>query len=137
MEFFRVLLFVLCISSCFFTPSQARTHKHKEHKHSHHHHPPSYISVPPSPAPEPSDPSNDGNSNNSSGVFDVRTYGAIGDGISDDTEAFKTAWDTACQVDSAVILVPHGHSFMIQSTIFTGPCQSGLVLQVINVHIFF
>ncbi|KAI5565017.1 hypothetical protein BDE02_14G096300 [Populus trichocarpa] len=41
------------------------------------------------------------------------------------------AWDAACnQDDSAVILVPYGFEFMIQSTIFTGPCQGGLVFQV-------
>ncbi|KAK8473696.1 hypothetical protein PHAVU_001G215900 [Phaseolus vulgaris] len=42
------------------------------------------------------------------------------------------AWDTACQSESAVnaILVPQGFSFLIQSTIFTGPCQSLMVLKV-------
>ncbi|PSS06072.1 Polygalacturonase [Actinidia chinensis var. chinensis] len=57
-------------------------------------------------------------------------FGAVGDGITDDTDAFKTVWDTACQVESGVLLVPNGYSFMIQSTIFTGPCQSGFVFQV-------
>ena len=47
------------------------------------------------------------------------------------------AWDTACQRndddnndDYGVILVPYGFSFMIQSTIFTGPCKNGVVFQV-------
>ncbi|KAK9266703.1 hypothetical protein L1049_007356 [Liquidambar formosana] len=103
-------------------------HKHTKHKHAH---PLSYISQPPSPAPSPADPADDWNSYNSTGVFNVRTFGAIGDGITDDTEAFKATWDTACQVEeSAVLLVPYGYSFMIQSTIFTGPCQSELVFQV-------
>ncbi|XP_061962553.1 polygalacturonase At1g48100-like [Populus nigra] len=85
--------------------------------------------VPASPPPLPANPS--GGSGNSSGVFDVRSFGAIGDGITDDTDAFKMAWDAACnQDDSAVILVPYGFAFMIQSTIFTGPCQGGLVFQV-------
>ncbi|KAL9348014.1 hypothetical protein Peur_059380 [Populus x canadensis] len=81
-------------------------------------------------------------SGNSTGVFDVRSFGAVGDGITDDTDAFKMAWDAACnQDDSAVILVPYGFEFMIQSTIFTGPCQGGLVFQVtcfvIPVMLFF
>ncbi|PNT03985.2 hypothetical protein POPTR_014G115700v4 [Populus trichocarpa] len=85
--------------------------------------------VPASPPPLPANPS--GGSGNSTGVFDVRSFGAIGDGITDDTDAFKMAWDAACnQDDSAVILVPYGFEFMIQSTIFTGPCQGGLVFQV-------
>ncbi|KAF2325038.1 hypothetical protein GH714_022371 [Hevea brasiliensis] len=50
--------------------------------------------------------------------------------IHDDTDAFKMAWETACQVNSAVILVPYGFKFTIQSTIFTGPCQGGLHFQV-------
>ncbi|GKU87113.1 hypothetical protein SLEP1_g1563 [Rubroshorea leprosula] len=50
--------------------------------------------------------------------------------MTDDTEAFKMAWDSACQADSAVILAPSGFSFMIQPTIFTGPCEGRLVFQV-------
>ncbi|KAM7277251.1 hypothetical protein ACFE04_019117 [Oxalis oulophora] len=58
-------------------------------------------------------------------------FGAVGDGLTDDTKAFKAAWDAACDsLDSSTILVPSGLSFMIQSTIFTGPCQSALVLQI-------
>ncbi|XP_038709833.1 polygalacturonase At1g48100-like [Tripterygium wilfordii] len=85
---------------------------------------------PPSPSPEPANPPENIAYNSSTGVFDVRKFGAIGDGETDDTNAFKMAWDSACQVDSAVLHVPYGFSFMIQSTIFTGPCQDGLVFQV-------
>ncbi|KAJ0111472.1 hypothetical protein Patl1_00823 [Pistacia atlantica] len=81
----------------------------------------------PSPSPAPASSPND---DSKTGVFDVRKFGAIGDGITDDTVAFKMAWDTACQNGSAVILVPYGFTFMIQSTIFTGPCQGRLVFQV-------
>ncbi|KAJ1412530.1 Pectin lyase fold/virulence factor [Sesbania bispinosa] len=110
---------------------QARHHSHTKHKHSHSHkHRSCQTSQPPSPHPAPPSPSPP--HNNASGIFDVRTFGAIGDGITDDTESFKMAWDTACQSESAVnvILVPQGFSFIIQSTIFTGPCQGGLVLKV-------
>jgi len=128
-----VTLLVFCISLvCFFLSTQARWHNHTKYKHIRHPHKLSNISQPPSPAPAPSDPSNDGNSHDSTGLFNVRNFGAVGDGVADDTEAFKMAWDTACQSDSAVILVPNGFSFMIQSTIFTGPCQGGLVFQVIH-----
>ncbi|KAE8008347.1 hypothetical protein FH972_004868 [Carpinus fangiana] len=131
MKYSRVSLFVFCISLvCFFLSTQARRHYHTKHKHSHSHKS-SNISQPPYASPEPAEPpNNDGISYNSTGLFDVRNFGAVGDGIADDTEAFKMAWDTACQSDSAVILVPHGFSFMIQSTIFTGPCQGGLVFQI-------
>ncbi|WOH14627.1 hypothetical protein DCAR_0934147 [Daucus carota subsp. sativus] len=88
---------------------QAKYHYHKKRKHS----PPiSQISQPPSGAPAPG-PSNEPPSK----------IGAVADGMTDDTEAFKTAWDTACQFEYGVILVPNGYSFMIQSTIFTGFCK--------------
>ncbi|KAG5625919.1 hypothetical protein H5410_011137 [Solanum commersonii] len=101
----------------------------------------SQISMPPSPAPAPSpspapkdDPTIDNVKNSSNdyaaGIFNVLSYGAVGDGVIDDTQAFKMAWDAACQVDSAILLVPKHYSFMIQSTIFTGPCKSGLIFKV-------
>ncbi|KAL0389755.1 UNVERIFIED_CONTAM: Polygalacturonase [Sesamum calycinum] len=88
--------------------------------------------MPPSPPPEASNsaPSPDENSNKYNGIYDVRMFGAVGDGVTDDTEAFKTAWDSACQTDAGVLLVPYSYTFMIQSTIFTGPCESGFVFQV-------
>ncbi|KAL9141131.1 hypothetical protein ABFS82_14G083200 [Erythranthe guttata] len=92
----------------------------------------SQISASPSPAPEGSDSfSPSSRENSSAAVFSVMSYGAVGDGVSDDTQAFKTAWDNACQSDeSAVILVPKHYTFMIQSAIFTGPCKNGLVFQI-------
>lgn len=91
-------------------------HHHKKHKHSSHH-----ASVPPEASPPALPPSP---------VYDVRMFGAVGDGVADDTEAFKTAWDNACQTQSGVLLVPFGFIFMIQSTVFTGPCQTAFVFQV-------
>uniref|UniRef100_A0A803L4K5 Polygalacturonase n=1 Tax=Chenopodium quinoa TaxID=63459 RepID=A0A803L4K5_CHEQI len=93
--------------------------------------PPSYIDA--SPAPSPSYV-NRGSSSNSTivqaNVFDVRSYGAIGDGLTDDTLAFKSAWDGACQVDNAKVVAPRGFSFMLQPLVFTGPCKSAIVFQL-------
>lgn len=94
----------------------------------------SHISAPPSPAPEPANaasPSYNGGDADSFSAFDVRKFGAKGDGVTDDTDAFKMAWDAACDAESATLLIPRGHAFMIQSTIFTGPCKANLVFQVI------
>ncbi|BAF17000.1 polygalacturonase At1g48100 [Oryza sativa Japonica Group] len=63
-------------------------------------------------------------------VFDVRAFGAVGDGTTDDTEAFRAAWRAACAVESAVISVPSDGTFTITTTTFTGPCKPGLVFQV-------
>lgn len=88
------------------------------------------VPVPFPPAPAPIVAGTDGNSSYSATIFDVRSFGAVGDGVSDDTEAFKNAWVSACQAGSAVLLSPQGYSFKIRSAIFTGPCQSGIVFQV-------
>ncbi|KAL6865132.1 hypothetical protein ACP4OV_016283 [Aristida adscensionis] len=63
-------------------------------------------------------------------VFDVRAYGAVGDGAADDTQAFREAWRAACAAESAVLLVPSDGSFTITTTTFSGPCKPGLVFQV-------
>ncbi|KAK7397088.1 hypothetical protein VNO78_18255 [Psophocarpus tetragonolobus] len=87
--------------------------------------PKSRISLPPSPAPEAL------SQNANPFVFNVKSFGAVADGVSDDTEAFKLAWEAACHAEeSGTILVPKGHIFLIQSTIFTGPCNSILTLKV-------
>lgn len=86
----------------------------------------------PSSPPEAFAPINDGSSYNcSSCIFDVLMFGAVGDAISNDREAFKTVWDNACEVESGVLLVPYGYSFMIQSTTFTGPCEICFLFPVI------
>ncbi|KAK8967861.1 Polygalacturonase [Platanthera guangdongensis] len=70
------------------------------------------------------------NSSSDDCVFDVRDFGAAGDGYTDDTESFLLAWRAACAADSGVLLVPSDGVFMITSTIFSGPCQPGLLFQV-------
>ncbi|VFQ84889.1 unnamed protein product [Cuscuta campestris] len=64
-------------------------------------------------------------------VFDVLSYGDVGDGVADDTSAFKMAWDHACQSDSPPVVLAQRHRvFLIQPTIFTGPCKSTMTLQI-------
>lgn len=115
---------------------EGRTHFHKQkNKGSPVQAPSSQDAVSPSPVdppPVPSDPSGPGdNSSCGSGcVFDVTSYGAVGDGSTDDTAAFRAAWKAACAVESSVLLAPSGYVFTITSTIFSGPCNRGLVFQV-------
>ena len=114
---------------------EGRYHYHKGQKKS------------PSPAPEepsspspsppsispgvPSDPyPSDPGDSPSNCIFDVRSFGAVGDGSADDTQSFVAAWKAACAVESGVVLVPENYCFKITSTIFTGPCKPGLVFQV-------
>ncbi|CAL1407762.1 unnamed protein product [Linum trigynum] len=75
-----------------------------------------------SPSPSPYEPT---------AVFSVLSYGAVGDGEADDTSAFKMAWDIACsQTESVILVAPAGYRFIVHSTIFTGPCQTGLIFQI-------
>jgi hypothetical protein len=91
---------------------------------------------PPPPPPDnsivPSVPADPMDPNLEPCVFDVRSYGAVGDGSTDDTKAFRSAWKAACAVESAVLLVPSDGNFMITTTTFSGPCQPGLVFQVMR-----
>ncbi|KAM7463188.1 hypothetical protein LguiA_031309 [Lonicera macranthoides] len=94
--------------------------------------PQSPVSQPPpsNPPSVPSDSPNRPGNSTSDCVFDVTNFGAIGDGSTDDTNAFEEAWKAACAVESATVLAPSDYNFMITSTIFSGPCKPGLVFQV-------
>ncbi|KAJ7297026.1 hypothetical protein O6H91_04G084700 [Diphasiastrum complanatum] len=55
--------------------------------------------------------------------FDVMSFGATGDGVTDDTQAFTDAWAAACKVDHAHLIVPRNRSFLVGPTTFSGPCS--------------
>ncbi|XP_075512608.1 putative polygalacturonase At3g15720 [Primulina tabacum] len=58
-------------------------------------------------------------------THDVRNYGAVGDGITDDTKGFEAAWEAACTSDSGdvKVSVPPG-IFLVSRIQFQGPCKS-------------
>lgn len=110
--------------------SQARKHFHKKKKsHGPVPQPPEAPIPQPPEAPTPSPPDG-GKSGPDGNIFNVQSYGAVGDGSTDDTAAFRAAWKEACATESAVLLVPAQYVFTITSTIFSGPCKQGLVFQV-------
>lgn len=65
-----------------------------------------------------------------SNIFDVLSYGAIGDGETDDTQAFMGAWQEACQVEGAIFEVPQYFTFVIHPVVFSGPCAPNILFQV-------
>ncbi|XP_054810066.1 probable polygalacturonase At1g80170 isoform X2 [Prosopis cineraria] len=63
-------------------------------------------------------------------LVNVDSFGAVGNGESDDTQAFKKAWDVACSTPKSVFLVPQGRRYLINATRFKGPCADKLIIQI-------
>ncbi|KAK3011813.1 hypothetical protein RJ639_010620 [Escallonia herrerae] len=60
----------------------------------------------------------------------VDSFGAEGDGTSDDTQAFEKAWKEACSSTGAVFVVPKNKNYLVKPIRFTGPCKSALTMQI-------
>ncbi|CAK9172691.1 unnamed protein product [Ilex paraguariensis] len=63
-------------------------------------------------------------------LVNVDGFGAVGDGVSDDTQAFFDAWKQACSTPNSVFLVPQGRRYLVNATRFKGPCADKLVIQI-------
>ncbi|KAL6978840.1 galacturonan 1,4-alpha-galacturonidase [Sarracenia purpurea var. burkii] len=150
------LHFIVVIAMALVSPNlsnvEARIHFHKKEKNLESPDyapppppPPTPLSLPPQDPPSPppnypppvlSDPSGPGNNSGSNCLFDVTWFEAVRDGSADDTAAFQDAWKAACAVESGVVLAPADYNFMITSTIFSGPCEPGLVFQFLKAESF-
>ncbi|KAJ4718378.1 Pectin lyase-like superfamily protein [Melia azedarach] len=64
-------------------------------------------------------------------IFNVMSYGAVGDGVTDDSQAFTKAWEAVCEakLNSPTLQVPQGNTFLLNPTEFSGPCTS------FNIHV--
>ncbi|GMY20546.1 probable polygalacturonase At3g15720 [Fagus crenata] len=69
--------------------------------------------------------------NEASKVLNVLNHGAVGDGETDDSQAFLEAWKSLCEVEAAyvtpMLVVPEGKKFLLKPVIFQGPCKSDSV----------
>ncbi|KAK8681221.1 hypothetical protein V6N13_053628 [Hibiscus sabdariffa] len=62
----------------------------------------------------------------SSSSFNVMDYGAVGNGLVDDSQAFDEAWKAVCSAnvgeETATLVVPQGKTFLLDALVFEGPC---------------
>ncbi|KMZ55982.1 Polygalacturonase, family GH28 [Zostera marina] len=64
-------------------------------------------------------------------VLSVDDFGAVGDGVSDDTQAFKDAWLAACSLQGTIFLeVPEGNKYMVGPINFGEHCTSNLTFNI-------
>ncbi|CAN4118574.1 unnamed protein product [Withania somnifera] len=63
--------------------------------------------------------------------IDVSSFGAKGDGNTDDTKAFEEAWKEACSSNTPVNFVVHQNkNYLLKHIIFSGPCKSSISMQI-------
>ncbi|KAK4841333.1 hypothetical protein QYF36_002804 [Acer negundo] len=66
----------------------------------------------------------------SANVVNVDSFGAKGDGT-DDSQAFKRAWQEACSSSNeAVLVVPKNKIYLLKPLRFSGPCKSSLTMKI-------
>ncbi|KAK2429707.1 Pectin lyase superfamily protein [Trifolium repens] len=62
--------------------------------------------------------------------FNVKNYGAIADGKTDNSAAFLKAWSDACNSNGKVTLkIPQG-TYMLKQVTFNGPCKGWTIVRI-------
>ncbi|VVB04152.1 unnamed protein product [Arabis nemorensis] len=100
---------------------EGRNHHVKNIKPKHHRHSKNIPTGSPAPAPYPS---------TDEAIFDIRSFGAKGDGVSDDSEALVGAWKAACKVAGGKVEIPAGKEFMVKPVTLQGPCKEETLVQI-------
>ncbi|KAL8467513.1 hypothetical protein ACS0TY_030949 [Phlomoides rotata] len=63
----------------------------------------------------------------------VLDFGAKGDGSTDDTKAFESAWTSACSSEGVVnFMVPSDKTYLLKPLTFSGPCKSSTITMEIG-----
>ncbi|CAL5195371.1 unnamed protein product [Lathyrus oleraceus] len=64
------------------------------------------------------------------GIYNVMENGAIGDGKTDDSQAFESAWSKACKGGGmSTLVIPSGKTFLVTKVNFNGPCNAKILIQ--------
>ncbi|KAF8026746.1 hypothetical protein BT93_F3275 [Corymbia citriodora subsp. variegata] len=69
--------------------------------------------------------------------FDLLSYGAVGDGKTDDSPAFLKAWNAACKSSSklSILAIPAKKTFLLKPVTFSGPCQPDYMYVLVSGNI--
>ncbi|PON43313.1 Glycoside hydrolase [Parasponia andersonii] len=63
-------------------------------------------------------------------VFNVKNFGAVADGKTDNSKAFLGVWNQACQYNGpGVVLIPEG-TYLMNPVVFNGPCKGQIVFSI-------
>ncbi|CAD5324216.1 unnamed protein product [Arabidopsis thaliana] len=117
-----MLLGVIIVAAAISTVSvEGRKHHVKKIKPKHRRHSKNTPTGSPAPAPYPS---------TNEGVFNIFSYGAKGDGVSDDSKALVGAWKAACKVVGGKVEIPAGKQFLVKAVTLQGPCKEETVVQI-------
>ncbi|KAL3631760.1 hypothetical protein CASFOL_024744 [Castilleja foliolosa] len=69
-------------------------------------------------------------------TFNVMSYGAVGDGIVDDSQALLKAWRAACESEAKsttpVVLIPPKRTFLLSPLTFNGPCKLSPIYMLVS-----
>ncbi|XP_047958478.1 polygalacturonase At1g48100 isoform X3 [Salvia hispanica] len=118
-----LLFLVLClVILAAFSTIEARKHhgkKIKMHKNKRSRNGDASLAPAPSPLPNSGPP-----------VFNILSFGARANGVSDDSKALLKAWKSACKVTGGIVEIPVGLEFLIKPLTLQGPCRPNLVLQI-------
>ncbi|KAL3380740.1 hypothetical protein AABB24_001071 [Solanum stoloniferum] len=109
---FRILFIVLFATSLFSTSCNGKKKIGKPIKHGH------------------NAPKNGHVKKRTQAIIDIQSFGAKGDGLSDDTEAFIKAWKKTCKTKNGVLLIPRHKIYYIGPIKFHGPCKKGLRMMI-------
>ncbi|KAK2352675.1 putative polygalacturonase [Trifolium repens] len=64
-------------------------------------------------------------------IYNVLQYGARGDGKSDDSRAFSSAFSSACKARGmSTLVIPAGKTFLVTKLVFSGPCNAKILIQL-------
>ncbi|KAM0009140.1 putative endo-polygalacturonase [Helianthus debilis subsp. tardiflorus] len=66
-------------------------------------------------------------------IFNILSFGAKANGVSDDSKKLVAAWKAACKVGGGTLQIPSDHKFLIKPVTLQGPCMAHVVFQKVAV----